>query len=76
MGLLRRTFPLLQAGTFAIQGGTVGPGVQVLKIGATVRDVGADAPDELRFEGSEKASFTPHGRRVHVSVKVVRVEPR
>ena len=27
VGLLRRTFPLLQAGTFAIQGGTVGAGV-------------------------------------------------
>jgi hypothetical protein len=80
VGLVRRTLPLLQAGTFAIQGGAVGAGVQIVKIGAAVREVGPDEPNGLAFEyerGRGKASFSRgSGRRVEVSVRMLRVEPR
>jgi hypothetical protein len=83
VNVLRRTLPLLQAGTFAVQGGTVQAGTQTIELKATVTDEGAGdeatgARDNLAFSyggGHGKASFTQSGgRRVDISVRVIKVE--
>jgi outer membrane biosynthesis protein TonB len=80
VNVLRRTVPLLQAGTFAVRGGAVTAGVETLEIKATVSDdAGGESAtggrDHLAFSysgGHGKASFTQTGgRRVDVSVRVV-----
>jgi hypothetical protein len=82
VSLVRRTVPMLQAGTFAVRDGAVTEGVEILEVHATVSDGASD--DEpanggrLAFEyarGRGKASFTrAGGRRVDVTVRVLRVD--
>ena len=83
VNILRRTLPLLQAGTFAVRGSTPTAGTQTLELAAVVSDepAGDDeagARDKLAFSyegGRGKASFTQTGgRRVDVSVRVVSVK--
>jgi outer membrane biosynthesis protein TonB len=83
VNVLRRTVPLLQAGTFAVRGGAVTAGKQTLELKAVVSDETAsddeaNGRDKLAFSydgGRGKASFTQTGgRRVDVSVRVVSVE--
>ncbi len=83
VNILRRTLPLLQAGTFAVRGSTPTAGTQTLELEAVVTDepAGDDeagARDKLAFSyegGRGKASFTQTGgRRVDVSVRVVSVK--
>lgn len=83
VNILRRTIPLLQAGTFAVRGTTPTAGTQTLELTAFVTDepAGADgqgAQDKLAFSyesGRGKASFTQTGgRRVDVTVKVIGVK--
>jgi hypothetical protein len=84
---VRRTLPLLQAGTFAVRDGAVGEGTEILELHAVVSEVPVAADDPgpigrggLSFEyarGRGKAAFTQaNGRHVEVTVKVLRVEPR
>ena len=80
LSLLRRTLPLLQAGTFAVRGGDLGAGTEILELRAQISDApaGEDAPGRLAFAyggGRGKAGFTQaSGRHVEVSVRVVGVE--
>jgi hypothetical protein len=83
VALARRTVAMLEAGTFSVRAGTVGAGRQVLEVSARTSDV-AEVGDEaaraigLRYTyeaGRGTASFTQvGGRRVDVTVRVVRVE--
>lgn len=81
--LLRRTLPLLQAGTFAVRAGAVTAGTETLEIKAIVIDGGGGeaAPgghESLAFSydgGRGKASFThAGGRRVELTVRVLKTE--
>lgn len=84
VNVLRRTVPLLQAGTFAVKGNKPTAGTQTLELRATVADEppgdddGSGARDRLAFSydgGRGKASFTQTGgRRVDIQVRVVSVE--
>lgn len=80
VNVLRRTIPLLQAGTFAVREGGTSEGTEILELRAIVSEAQAadDAPNQLAFEyarGRGKARFTQSGgRRVEVSVRVVRIE--
>jgi hypothetical protein len=83
VNILRRTVPMLSAGTFAVRSGSVTAGTQTLELKAVVSDEpdgddGAGARDKLAFSyegGRGKASFTQTGgRRVDVSVRVVSVK--
>lgn len=80
VSLLKRTLPMLQGGTFAVQGGAVTAGTETLELRATVR---AEAPesdtrDDLAFSyssGRGKASFAgAGGHHVDVAVRVLGVE--
>ena len=80
VSLVRRTLPMLQAGTFAVREGGVTEGTEILELRARVSDAG-DAPggsSRLAFEyahGHGKAGFTQvTGRHVEVSVRVAKVE--
>jgi hypothetical protein len=74
--VLRRTIPLLEAGTFAVKKGKVGAGTEVIELRATVTEV-ANATDTLSNDDPRTASFTqPTGRHVEVSVTVLRVDLR
>jgi hypothetical protein len=75
---LRRTIPLIDSGTFAVRKGEVTEGTEILALRATVTEA-PDAKEELGHDPSyEKAWFEPKltGRRVEVTVKVLRVETR
>jgi hypothetical protein len=73
--VLRRTIPLLEAGTFAVTRGKVSAGTEVLALRATVSEV-ANPTDELSND-PRTASFTqPSGRHVEVSVTVLRTSVR
>ena len=81
--LVKRTVLLLKQGTFALRGGDVGAGAQVLRLGATVSDVEvpADHPGGsfgLKYAyagGKGTAAFTQmSGRHVEITVKLLRVE--
>lgn len=82
VNVLRRTLPLLQAGTFAVRDGATSEGTEILELAATVRDASADedpsAPSQLAFEyarGRGKARFTQSsGRHVEIAVRVVKIE--
>ncbi|MEZ4314578.1 MAG: hypothetical protein R3F14_41720 [Polyangiaceae bacterium] len=81
VNVLRRTLPMLKAGTFAVKNGAVTAGTQTLELTAVVSDEPADdsgAQDNLSFTyegGSGKASFTQTGgRKVDISVKLVSVK--
>jgi len=84
--LLRRTVPMLQAGTFAVREGGVSEGTETLELRAVVTEVGipsgdsADTSDRLSWKydrGRGKAGFTQlNGRHVEISVRVLRVESR
>jgi hypothetical protein len=79
--VLRRTVPLLQAGTFAAREGATTAGTEILEITARVRDAeGEAAPDQLAFEygrGKGKARFsTAGGRQVEITLRVVKTEGR
>ncbi len=83
--LLRRTLPLLEAGTFALHDGAVTAGTEVLEIRATVTDVSSPAnepgtanPVTLShdYERGTAAFTQANGRHVEVSVKVLRVDAR
>jgi outer membrane biosynthesis protein TonB len=82
LALVKRTIALLEAGTFALRGGSVSRGTEVLRIQASMRDVGVDDGEAggaagLSFaydRGKGKAGFTQAGgRHVDVSVEVVKV---
>jgi hypothetical protein len=83
VNVLRRTIPLLQAGTFAVREGGTSEGTEILELGAIVSEAPAAddapaAPNQLAFEyarGRGKARFTQSsGRHVEISVRVVRIE--
>ena len=80
VNILRRTIPLLQAGTFAVREGATAAGDEILELSATVSDASdtSGAPNQLAFEyarGKGKARFTQSsGRHVEVGVRVVRIE--
>lgn len=81
LNVLRRTIPMLQAGTFAVREGGTGEGTEILELGARVSEAeSADdgSPNQLAFEygrGRGKARFTQSsGRRVEISVRVIRIE--
>lgn len=82
VNVLRRTVPLLQAGTFALRDGASGEGTEILELSATVQDPSGeedgDTPNRLAFEyarGRGRARFTQaSGRRVEIAVRVVRIE--
>jgi len=82
VNVVRRTVPLLQAGTFAVRGGAVTAGSQTIEIKAVVAEAGGDAEsggrENLAFSyegGRGMASFTQAGgRRVKLSVRVVKSE--
>ena len=80
VNVLRRTMPLLMAGTFAVREGATTEGREILELSAIVSDAseGEGAPDQLAFEyarGRGKARFAQSsGRRVEVSVRVIRIE--
>lgn len=79
--VLRRTVPLLQAGTFAVREGATAEGTEILEIAARVRDAeGEAAPDQLAFEygrGKGRARFaTASGRQVEIALRVVKIEAR
>jgi len=82
VSLLRRTVPLLEAGTFAIRGGEVAAGDEVLEIRATVGEAaegaGAGSPVSLSHDAEKgTAAFTQaNGRHVEVAVRVVRIDAR
>jgi hypothetical protein len=75
MRLLRRTMVMLEAGTFAVRGGEVSEGTEILELRATISDA-ADPSDLLASDVEHgKAAFTqPTGRHVDVTVKVLRIE--
>jgi outer membrane biosynthesis protein TonB len=76
LALVKRTIALLDAGTFALKG-SVGAGVEVLRIQAGVSDLDAAEAGgvaALSF-GEGKAAFTQEGgRHVEVTLRVVKVE--
>lgn len=83
VSLVRRTMILLRQGTFALRGGSVTAGAQVLRLRAEVSDVDvpADHPGgsfglEHRYAaGTGTAAFTQvSGRHVEVTVRLLRVE--
>lgn len=85
VSLVRRTIPLLQAGTFAVRQGGVGEGTEILELRARISDAATGSEDDapgassrLAFEygrGRGKAGFTQAGgRHVEVTVRVVKVE--
>jgi hypothetical protein len=81
LNVLRRTVPLLQAGTFAVREGGTSAGTEILEIAARVRDTeGEAAPDQLAFEygrGKGKARFAAaSGRQVEIALRVVKIEAR
>jgi hypothetical protein len=82
--LVRRTLSVLAAGTFALGDRRVSEGTQTLLLHATVTDAPAETPrpggfSSLAFsfdQGHGRASFTrATGRRVDVTVEVIRVVP-
>lgn len=76
LALVKRTIALIDSGTFELKG-SLGAGVEVLRIQATVSDLAADVEGgTVGFSnGDGKAGFTQeHGRHVDVTVKVVKVE--
>ncbi|MFT3771145.1 MAG: hypothetical protein QM820_37495 [Minicystis sp.] len=81
VNVLRRTVPMLQAGTFALREGGTSEGTEILELSARVSDAEGEedgAPNKLAFEyarGRGKARFTQsNGRRVEIGLRVVRVE--
>ena len=74
--LVKRTIALIDSGTFELKG-SVGAGVEILHIQASVSDVATDVAGgatALSF-GEGKAAFTQEGgRHVEVTVRVVKVE--
>ncbi|MEO7328446.1 MAG: hypothetical protein ABI193_07710 [Minicystis sp.] len=80
--LVKRTLILLEAGTFAIRSGAVSAGTEVLRVHVTLRDgepgSDGDRATGLSFayeRGQGTATFTQaSGRRVEVSVKVIKAE--
>ncbi len=83
VSLVRRTIPLLEAGTFAIRDGAVTAGDEVLEIRATVSQVDADgvgagSPVSLSHDPDKgTAAFTQaNGRHVDVAVRVLHVDAR
>jgi hypothetical protein len=83
LSLGRRTFAMLQSGTFALRGGTVSAGRQTIEVRATVgnSDKAAPAGGEIylahgvQADGTWWASFIqPGGREVKFIVRVVRIE--
>ncbi len=76
LALVKRTISLIDSGTFELKG-SVGAGVEVLRIQAVVSDVAADVEGgatALSF-GEGKAAFTQErGRHVEVTLRVVKVE--
>jgi hypothetical protein len=83
VSLLRRTIPLLEAGTFALRDGAVTAGTEVLEVRATVTDLppGADEPGGAitlshDYERGRAAFTQANGRHVEVTLKALRVESR
>jgi outer membrane biosynthesis protein TonB len=80
VSLLRRTFVMLQAGTFAVRGREIAEGTEILALHAVVREARTeDHQDGVEYEGGRgKSEFTQaaSGRHVEVTVKVLRVEAR
>jgi len=78
VSLVRRTVVLLQAGTFAVRGGAVTEGTEILELRAVVRS--AEPQDDQDGFAADRgvAQFTQvaSGRHVEVTVKVLRVETR
>ncbi|APR75007.1 Membrane glycoprotein [Minicystis rosea] len=81
VNVLRRTIPMLQAGTFAVREGGTSEGTEILELRAQVTEAeSADEgkPNQLAFEyarGRGKARFTQSsGRHVEIALRVVRVE--
>ncbi|HEY4116998.1 MAG TPA: hypothetical protein VGM56_04055 [Byssovorax sp.] len=79
VALAKGTIASIDGGTFALRSGAVAHGTERLRLVATIADGGAGARDELdfvQFDGvNGEAAFTQSGgRRVSVSVTVVRVE--
>jgi hypothetical protein len=76
VALVTRTIALIDAGTFELKG-SLGAGVEVIRIQATLSDVATDVAGgatALSF-GEGKSAFTQEsGRHVEVTVKVVKVE--
>jgi hypothetical protein len=82
VSLVRRTMVLLEASTFAVHGGEVGEGTEILEIRAAVSQVAVDPSSEggpLSLDNHEPgtAGFTQaNGRHVEVKVRVLKVEGR
>ena len=76
LALVKRTIALIDSGTFELKG-SVGAGVEILRIQAGVSDVATDVEGgatSLSF-GEGKAAFTQEGgRHVEVTLRVVKVE--
>ncbi len=76
VALVKRTIALIDSGTFELKG-SVGAGVEILRIQASVSDVAADVEGgvtSLSF-GEGEAAFTQEGgRHVEVTLRVVKVE--
>jgi hypothetical protein len=80
VALVKRTLPLLEAGTFGLRPGAVSAGTEVLRIHATLSDVDAsEAGGAAKLShdydhGKGKAAFTlTSGRHVEITVEVVKV---
>jgi hypothetical protein len=78
LNILRRTMPLLEAGTFAIKKGTVSAGVDVFELRAHVIEKGAtDDLGHTYANGRGTAILEqPGNMRVEIAVKLLRVEAR
>jgi hypothetical protein len=78
LSIVRRTVPLLEAGTFAVRDGAVGEGTEIFELHAEVSN--ASASEQYGFEyahGRGKAPFTQaSGKHVEVTVKRIRTEMR
>jgi hypothetical protein len=85
LNTLKRTVALLRGGTFALQGGAVTAGRQILRLSAELSDTPAPAEEPSvagafnlasRWEGKRGvASFTQtSGRHVEITVEFLRVE--
>ncbi|MEP7125913.1 MAG: hypothetical protein ABJE95_33585 [Byssovorax sp.] len=76
LALVKRTIALIDSGTFELKG-SIGAGVEVLRIQASVSDLTADVAGGMvaLSNGDGKAAFTQEGgRHVEVTLRVLKIE--